>query len=236
MPPSRARRQIPAVIQRRLLNSHEIRLMLQQLETAQGITAGEILAGTGVSAPALADPAQRLTLEQELELYTRIAHRNKDPLLGVRVGARLSLSSYGILGYAVMGAMTVGAALELLTEFSPLISWSSHHSLTRERYRGAPCVCLTLVPTAADARTAALEIESTIASLQCIFNELIGEPVRFAGIEMVHHNPAVAGEEFRRLFRCPVLCGASRNALLMPASLVAALNMARRLAGVASAR
>ena len=221
MPPSRSRSNAPAVLQRQLLNSHEIRLMLRELETTQGIEPGDILAGTGVRERALADPAQRLTLEQELELYTRIAHRNTDPLLGIRVGRRLSLSSYGILGYAVMGAMTVGAALELVTEFSPLISWASHHTLTREDYRGVPCVCLTLFPTAADARAAALEIESTVASLQSVFNELVGEAVRFAGIEMAHDNPAAEGEEFRRLFGCPVLCNSRRNALLLPASLVA---------------
>ena len=64
--------------------------MLQQLETAQGVAPRDILAGTGVSVQALADPTQRLTLEQELELFTRIAQRNTDPLLGIRVGARLS--------------------------------------------------------------------------------------------------------------------------------------------------
>ena len=136
------------------------------------------------------------------------------------MGRRLSLSSYGILGYAVMGAMTVGEALELVTEFSPLISWASQHTLTEESYRGTSCRCLTLFPTAADARAAALEIESTIASLQSIFNELVGEPVRFAAIEMAHVNPAVGADEFRELFRCPVVDGSDRNALLFPMSLL----------------
>lgn len=210
----------PPVTQRQLLNSHEIRLMLRELELGQGASPEDILAGTGVSARMLADPGQRLTLEQELELYTRIARINTDPLLGIRVGRRLSLSSYGILGYAVMGALTAGEALAMLTEFSPLISWASRHTLTRERYRGIPCRCLTLHPTAADARAAALEIESTLASLQTIFNELVGEPVHFAGIELAHANPAVEGEEFRRLFHCPVSCRGGRNALLLPERLL----------------
>lgn len=220
MPPSRLPRSAPVVIQRQLLNSHEIRLMLRELEQRQGIPPETILAGTGVSPRGLADPARRLTLEQELELYTRIAHRNTDPLLGIRVGRRLSLSSYGILGYAVMGAMSVGEALALVTEFSPLISWASQHTLTEENYRGTSCRCLTLFPTAADARAAALEIESTIASLQSIFNELVGEPVCFAAIEMAHVNPAVRADEFRELFRCPVVDGSARNALLFPISLL----------------
>ena len=112
----------PPVLQRQLLNSHEIRLMLRELEAAQGGSTRAILAGTGVSPRMLADPGQRLTLGQELEIYTRIAHCNTDPLLGFRVGLRLSLSSYGILGYAVMGTKTLNEALEMVTEFSPLIS------------------------------------------------------------------------------------------------------------------
>jgi AraC-like DNA-binding protein len=49
----------------------------------------------------------------------------------------------------------------------------------------------------------------------------LGEPVNFAGIEMEHHNPAAEGEAFLRLFQCPVRCGSRRNALLIPASLLA---------------
>lgn len=221
MPPSRISKKPATITQRQLLNSHEIRLMLRELVDTQGVSPREILAGTGVSAGMLADPAQRLTLEQELELYTRIARINKDPLLGIRVGRRLSLSSYGILGYAVMGAATVAEALELLTEFSTLISWASQHTLTDEDYRGVACRCLTLFPTAADASAAALETESTLASLQSIFNDLLGEPVRFAAVEMTHGNPAVEGEEFHRLFQCPVSCHSQRNALLLPLSLLA---------------
>lgn len=220
MPPLPDKPKTPVINQRQLLNSHEIGLMLRELEAGQGLSVQDILAGTGVSRQTLADPAQRLTLEQELELYTRIAQRNTDPLLGIRVGRRLTLSSYGILGYAVMGAMTVEEALQLLTEFSPLISWASQHTLTFEKYRGLPCRCLTLYPTAADASAAALEIESTIASLQSIFSELVGEPVSFAAIEMAHENPAIAGEDFHQLFHCPVYCGRERNAVLLPLSLL----------------
>jgi AraC-like DNA-binding protein len=221
MPPLQQRGNVPPLVQRQLLNSHEIRLMLQELELGQGASTRDILAGTGVSSRMLSDPGQRLTLGQELELYTRIAHRNRDPLLGIRVGRRLSLSSYGILGYAVMGTRTLGEALEMVTQFSPLISWASHHTLAFEEYRRIPCRCLTLVPTAEDTLTAALEIESTVASLQSVFNELVGEPVTFAAIEMTHANPAIADEEFRQMFRCPIACDSDRNALLLPQSLLA---------------
>jgi hypothetical protein len=206
---------------RQLLNSAEIRLMVQQLVTEQGASARAILAGSGVSERLLADPARRLTLEQELELYTRIAALNSDPLLGLRVGARLTLSSYGILGYAVMGAQTVAQALELLAEFSPLISWASHYSLHDEQYAGVVCRCLSIFPTAIDSRAAALEIDSTLASLQTIFNELLGEPVRFASLQVTHAGPASRRAEFRQRLQGPISFNCERNALLLPMDLLA---------------
>jgi AraC-like DNA-binding protein len=60
-----------------------------------------------------------------------------------------------------------------------------------------------------------------MASLQSIFNELVGEEVCFAAVEMTHDNPAADHGEFRRLFRCAIFCGMPRNAVLLPESLLA---------------
>jgi AraC-like DNA-binding protein len=206
--------------ERQLLNSYEIRLMLRDLVERQGVQLDHILAGSGISSRLLDNPAQRFTLEQELLIYTRIAHRNKDPLLGIRTGARLSLSNYGMLGHAMIGAATVNEALQLLTEFAPLVSWASHSRLTLEEYAGTPCKCLSIFPTAVDAQAAELEIESTFASLQALFNDLVGEPIRFAAIEISHANQGADLRPYRDMFHCDVSFGGSRNALLIPRALL----------------
>jgi AraC-like DNA-binding protein len=220
MPLSSTDRVLNSATKRQLLNNYEIRLMLAELVASQGASAREILAGTGVSPALLDNPSQRLTLEQELELYTRIAHLNTDPLLGMRVGARQPLSSYGILGYAMMGAETVREALELLTEFSPLVSWASRNTLGLERHGDLCCYCFSMFPTAADSRAAALEIESTIASLLTVFDELAGEPVQLAGIEMSYAYPQSSAAQLRQFLPCPVRFNSDRDALLLPMSLV----------------
>jgi len=203
-----------------LLNSFEIRLMLHDLAQRQGILPERVLAGTGMPARLLENPAQRLTLEQELALYTRIARCNTDPLLGIRTGARLSLPNYGMLGHAMMGAATVSEALQLLTAFAPLVSWASHSQLTSESHAGTPCKCLTLFPTAVDPRAAELEMESTFASLQAVFNDLAGEPVLFAAIEMRHARRAAGVTAYRDMFGCQVSFECDRNALLIPRTLL----------------
>ena len=153
-------------------------------------------------------------------LYTRIALHNNDPLLGLRVGARLSLPNYGMLGPAMMGAATFNEVLQLLTEFAPLVSWASHSQQSNEVHTGKPCKCLTLYPTAMDAEAAAMEVESTFASLQTLFNDLVGEPVQFALVELSHPDRSGGSPAYRDFFRCEVSFDRGRNALLLPSELL----------------
>jgi AraC-like DNA-binding protein len=218
LPASRTAR--PDNPQRRLLNSYELRLMCHDLVQRQGCDLEAILRGSGVTARQLENPAHRLTLEQELTIYTRVAGHNRDPLLGLHTGMRLSLPNYDMLGHAMMGAATIHDALLLLTEFAPLVSWASHSQLRSERLGEIDCKALTIFPTAADQRAAAREGESTFASLQTVFNDLAGEPVQFALVEMRHRSDAADLAPYRDLFHCPVAFGRERNALLIPRSLL----------------
>lgn len=208
---------------RGLLNNFEIRLMLRELVARQGVQLSELLAGLELPADLLQRPGLRLTLAQEMSLYTRIALLNRDPMLGFRVGARLSAANYGILGYAVLGAASVNDALELMTAFAPLISWASHNQLTTERFGSQPCRCLTLHPSATDAMAAVLEIDSTVASLQRVFNELAGEPLRFAAIQLARDDSQLDHGWLRDWFGCPIQYGCARNALLLPRDTAATL-------------
>ncbi|MFT6956125.1 MAG: AraC-like DNA-binding protein [Halieaceae bacterium] len=207
--------------QRQLLNSHEVRLMANDLEKRQGLAQSRLLRGTGVTALQLSNPRHRLTLAQELAIYTRIAHFNHDPTLGLRIGARLNLPNYGILASAMMASATIGEALSLLTEFALLASWASQSTLTTEVSRGRELACLNIFPTAADPQAAILEVESTFASLQTLFNELMGEPVKFAEVQMSHAGSGADLLLYEKVFGCPLRFSAQRNVLLMPRTLLA---------------
>ncbi|MEH6581382.1 MAG: AraC family transcriptional regulator ligand-binding domain-containing protein [Halioglobus sp.] len=189
--------------------------MAQLLVEEQGIMLSEILAGTGLATRLLTEPAQWLTPEQELLLYTRIAHCNNDPALGIRVGQRLTLPNYGVLGAALMAAYTLAETLELLAEFAPLVSWASHSQVSVETYEGQPCTCLSIFPTAADPQARVLEIDSTFASLKVLLDELLGEPVPIALLDMDRQCSQEELITHRTLLDCPVRTGRPRNALLI---------------------
>ncbi len=199
----------------RLLNNQELRLLARALVHEQGVPLEQILQGTGLAPRLLREPAQWLTPEQELQLYTRVAHCNSDPGLGIRVGRSLNLPNYGVLASALMAAHSLAQALELLTEFAPLVSWASHSRISTERYQGRDCTCLSIFPTAIDPRTKALEIDSTFASLKALFEELMAEPVPFVLLDMDRQCPYEDLVEHRAMMGCPLRLGQSRNALLI---------------------
>ena len=206
--------------QRQLLNNQELRLMAQALVMEQGVTLERILAGTGLAPRLLQKPAQSLTPEQELLLYVRIAHCNRDPALGVRVGQRLNLPNYGVLGSAMMAAQTLGEALGLLSEFAPLVSWASHSQLSTESFDDNLCTCLTIFPTATDPRARVLEIDSTFASLKVLFEELMGEPVLFSLLDMTRADGEGDLTAHQQVFHCPMRTGRKRDALLVSQELL----------------
>jgi AraC-like DNA-binding protein len=185
----------------------------------QGIALDALLADLDIPATILADPGLRLALNQEMALYTRCARLNTDPMLGFKVGARLSAANYGILGYAVLGAATVEEALVLFTEFAPLISWASRNRLTKETYKRkkktTPCRCLTLFPAAPDTEAATLEIDSTVASMQTVFNDLAGEPLRFECVQLTRAAEGLDHAYLKDLFGCDIQFNCERNALLI---------------------
>lgn len=203
-----------------LLNNYELRLMAQLLGREQGIGLAQIVEGTGVPERLLRETAQLLTPEQELQLYTQIAQCNRDPFLGIRVGERINLPNYGVLASAMMAAYNLGEALALLAEFAPLVSWASHSQLTTERYGDEDCACLTIFPTATDPAAAALEIDSTFASIQVVFNQLSAEPVPFALLEMTRVSSSESLSHHRRLFGCALRTDSKRNALLIAHSVL----------------
>ncbi|MCR8923176.1 AraC family transcriptional regulator [Dasania sp. GY-MA-18] len=212
----------PAVTeQKQLLHSHEIQLLIAELVQQQAVPLELILEDTGVSARALENPSLRLTLEQELALYKRIASLNTNPLLAHRTGVKLGLPNYGILGYAMVASPTLRDALQLMVEFAPLVSWAAHSVLTQESYRGEACLCLTIHPTPSDERTSVLEVESTFASLQTVFNELVAERVSFNRVTYSHPCPVPDSQPYEELFQCPVDFSQPKNSLYLSKALLA---------------
>lgn len=95
------------------------------LDTARDhdIPAESLLDGTGLCVSDLDDPHSVVLPEQELRVIRNLLAHGGDPReLGVETGLRFSLTSTGLLGYALLSSSTLREAIGVLSRFTMLLS------------------------------------------------------------------------------------------------------------------
>lgn len=93
-------------------------LEVVRLAARWAVPAEVLLAGLGVTAAALADPATRLSMSEFRTLFQRAVARTGEPGLGCCMGMQMRLASHGFLGFAAMTSGTVREALALAERFA----------------------------------------------------------------------------------------------------------------------
>ena len=91
-------------------------LLCQQMEK-QGITAQQVLDGTGLQRAQLSEPGRRMSLAATLRMLANVREQDPSPQLGVRMGMSMNIGSHGFLGYAVQSSRTLGQAFELVIRY-----------------------------------------------------------------------------------------------------------------------
>ncbi|NIB44162.1 AraC family transcriptional regulator [Pseudomaricurvus alkylphenolicus] len=102
--------------------AHHIKAVRPALEMMRTLGFGPeaCLEGTGLSLARLEDPDQGITQQQEYTFHRNLLRLSGDPLLGIKLGLSYRLESYGLFGYAVLSAQTVGEALQLASDYGAL--------------------------------------------------------------------------------------------------------------------
>ncbi|UJR86099.1 AraC family transcriptional regulator [Sandaracinus amylolyticus] len=84
-----------------------------------GIGADALLAGSGWTPDALAQPDARLGLADVEALVERARKLTGEPGIGFHVGLQMRIASHGFLGLAAMAAPTLGEAAQVAVRFAP---------------------------------------------------------------------------------------------------------------------
>jgi AraC-like DNA-binding protein len=82
----------------------------------------ECLAAGALCAADLANPQTKISLNQQSLIHCALNRAAADPLLSLEVGKRLHLTSYGIVGFAMLSSATLREALETASHFGLLIN------------------------------------------------------------------------------------------------------------------
>ncbi len=129
-----------------------------------GVPAADLFAAAGV--PADADPATEVSAHQELAVVRVLAGALPDA--GLAVGRRYHVTTFGMLGYAVLSSGTFGAAVDVTMRYLDL---SFIFCLPRLSFAGDQ-VRLAVDDSALPADLARFLVERDLAAIRTVVGEL----------------------------------------------------------------
>ncbi|MFE3543830.1 AraC family transcriptional regulator [Nocardia sp. NPDC059177] len=145
-----------------------------------GVPADRVLAGSGLAPAALSEPDRQVPAATELvvvrTLVRELAHV---PALGVEVGRRYRLSTFGIFGFACVTSPTVREAISLALRYYqlgygfciPIVETGDDGMLARVRLDAAP------------ADVARFLVERDIVAMHRVMVDLLGHELAIGRIE-----------------------------------------------------
>lgn len=95
-------------------------LTVVQVLSECGVAPEAVLAGTGLSFDEIRDPDVRTSVQQLLAVGRNAVRLHPLPELGLRVGRRLHVTSYGLYGYAMLCAETMRQGFDLSMRYHGL--------------------------------------------------------------------------------------------------------------------
>jgi len=97
--------------------SAEYLALLLDVLSRRGVATETLLADTRIEPGCWRDPQARIIAQDFEVVATRAMALSGEPWLGWELGASMTLSSHGFLGYAAMSSATLGEALELAVKY-----------------------------------------------------------------------------------------------------------------------
>lgn len=147
-----------------------VRLMID-FAAERGWSAAQMLRGSGISEPMLRNAQAEIEAAQELQVVRNlVALSGHEPALGLQVGERYRLTTYGIWGYTLLSSRTLGSAVEVALRYLSLTYAFVHITLRLSDAAGELVLDDSEVPS--DVRTFLFERDG--AAMLALGRELMG--------------------------------------------------------------
>jgi len=149
----------------------------------QGLTAADLLAGSGLTEHTLTDPDATVTARQELAVVTNLVRaRWRGPGLGIAAGGRYHVGTFGIFGYACLTSPTLGDAIRFAVRYYDLTYGFCLPTVTVD----GPTATLALELPDLTGPVAAFLIERDLAAIATVMSEVVGGPLQFSAVSFAH--------------------------------------------------
>lgn len=205
---------------------------------ARGLPAEPWFAGQGLSPPQAREAEAKVSFRQGSTVIRRALRSLPPGPIGLELGSRGGLVSFGMLGFAMVSCRTVQEALVIGLQ---------HHQASgslmdvEAEFTSPGELGLRLFERFPEPELLAFLCEEIFASCVSLMRGMVGPAMTPLRVELTYPPPPHAAA-YRRLFNCPVHFNASANRLVVdaallaqplathsPASLAAALDACRRL-------
>ncbi len=184
-----------------MLHSHLTTLNAVSLVLAtfkdQGLASEVLLAGSGISVADLSHADTRITTCQEMRVCANAVALRQD--IGLELGQRMHVSSYGLLGYALLTSATLGDALRLALRYPALLGTLFDLSLVEDGEQ----VWLTAGDYRENPALEAFNVEFCLVSMKVICDDLLGRALPLAEARFNYPAPGYHARYAER-FDCPL--------------------------------
>lgn len=182
--------------------AHHIKGIRPALSVMEGLgfSAKECLKGTGISVSQLEQADQGISLRQELAFYRHLLSLTQDPHIGLKLGKAYRLENYGMLGFAILSAQTLGEALIIAKDFGPLSF--SHFELDFELTKTEASIIMRQ-NKALEQELLALYEDRDCAAIIHGTRSALGKDFPLNGIDFMQASPD-SMNVYADFFECPV--------------------------------
>ncbi len=138
-----------------------------------GVPVPRMLAGTGLTEATLRDPDAQVDAHTELAVVRNLVRAVDSPALGLELGTRYRITTFGIFGFACVSSPTLGEAISFALRYLdlsftfclPVAQWTGDELVAR--------VHDDLVP--ADVRH--VLVERDVVAMHQVMSDLLGRPL-----------------------------------------------------------
>jgi AraC-like DNA-binding protein len=212
---------------------------LVDLADADGIASADWFAGLDFTPDQIRQPDRLLSFHQAATLIRRALRSLPPGPVGLRVGSREALVSFGMPGFAMLSARTVGEAMAIGLQYHQ--ATGSLMDVAAEMAPGE--AALRLCERVPDPELLPFFCEEAFAGTLSLLRAMLGGGTAPLRVELAYAAPPYAAA-WTGLFGCPVHFNCDGNRLVLdaallerplathsPANFAAALDACRRLAG-----
>jgi AraC-like DNA-binding protein len=178
----------------------------------RGLSAERMCQGLGFTLEELQDGAFQISYRQASLLIRRVQQALKDPALGLSVGSRQTVVSWGVPGLAMLTCQTLGEAVTYIHEHQREAGAMLIYGWTQSGKD--PVVDVT--PRSYDSELNRFLIEEAFAGIVAVVRGLVGPRFSPKRVELTFPKPSHSAS-YAAFFRCPVRFGAEANRLISDA-------------------